>query len=263
MGITITYQEYDQLCQTMPKLDMKLKRLPNEKEILMMSGENTIFFLSLFVWLLEKDNCIPETEKGEQFRMMLNDYLDEGMKYFHFQKEKIECSEKVFIDYDDYERVYMLADKIKFLDAVALPSLEDVETVFYPASKFSFGLILILLVKNKDRSSTKSYQALRNVIHNAFLLKEDKKCVEISRLQYDSIIRIVNNLKFPRKNWWPSMDEVKNIIAPNFEICFSFVMWLLENGTPETLEQKKVKLALEALKNKNTRVFTDNHIDWI
>ena len=76
-NITVSYQEYDRLCDLMPKLTLLPDRIPNndEAELLVSSPH----FLSMAVWFLEKEECIPENADGEALREQLMDLVDEEL----------------------------------------------------------------------------------------------------------------------------------------------------------------------------------------
>ena len=260
-NITVSYQEYDRLCDLMPKLTLLPARIPNndEAELLVSSPH----FLSMAVWFLEKEECIPENADGEALREQLMDLVDEELSAITV-KNALEIPENVIqLSMADYENVYQIAQGMMFIPAGVLPSKQEIEQILLPNVKFSLGFILALLLKNPDSSRTAAYKELKNIALQYFVICDQKKLVELSKEKFMELQNNILNVQFDVEEWWPSMEEARKLLAPNFPKCFDFIIWFLKNNVPVTPEQKEVKKFLEKLVRDNLHILKVQNVKWI
>ncbi|MDB8756872.1 MULTISPECIES: hypothetical protein [unclassified Ruminococcus] len=260
-NITVSYQEYDRLCDLMPKLTLLPDQIPSsdEAELLVSSPH----FLSMAVWLLEKEECIPENADGEVLREQLLDLLDDELSAITV-KNGLEMPENIIqLSMADYENVYQIAQDMMFVPAGVLPPKREIEQIILPNIKFSLGFILALLLKNPDLSRTAAYKGLKNIALQHFVICDQKKQVELSKEKFMELQNNILNVQFDVEDWWPSMDEAKRLLAPNFSKCFDFIIWFLKNNVPITSEQKEVKKFLEKLVRDNLHIPKVQNVKWI
>ncbi len=65
---------------------------------------------------------------------------------------------------------------------------------------------------------------------------------------YDELVARVSSMPFKRGEWWPTDYQIEHYIRPNFDLCYEFIVWMLETGpAPETEEQAESKKKLNDL----------------
>lgn len=79
--MTISYDEYDDLCEIAQKIVCKLSRLPTTEEIDMMTSCHIGHFLLLLTWLVENENGIPDTQENKQLREYVNDKIEDAIHH--------------------------------------------------------------------------------------------------------------------------------------------------------------------------------------
>ena len=106
--MTISYDEYDDLCEIAQKIVCKLSRLPTTEEIDMMTSCHIGHFLLLLTWLVENENGIPDTQENKQLREYVNDKIEDAMcNYMFFSKETEKLTDGcVYLDINEYTQIY-------------------------------------------------------------------------------------------------------------------------------------------------------------
>ena len=263
--ITVSYQEYDQLCQKVSELKCRLSRLPTKKEIEEISSYMTGYFFSILTWLVENENGIPETEEGDALREYVNDRIDEGIEhYMSFQNDIENPIEKWKINLNDYLKAYEIAEKLDFLEIKDFPNVKQANECIKPLVKYHFGFILVLLLRHKDIENSVEYQNLKQLLEDNFDLVSDKKRIKMSMEEYEQLCQSVENCYVKRKRWWPTEEEINDIIIPNLELCYDFVVWILETGPdPVKPKEKKSMKILQEIIRENTDFSEEKKIPWI
>jgi hypothetical protein len=61
----------------------------------------------------------------------------------------------------------------------------------------------------------------------------------ISFDDYDKLVERLTDNSFKCGSWWPSVDEIKEYIEPNFNKNIEFLVWILETADPPKDEEEK------------------------
>ena len=70
----------------------------------------------------------------------------------------------------------------------------------------------------------------------------------MSFTEYDILAERVSKNNFKCGDWWPTVDEIKTKIEPEFNKYIEFLIWILETADqPETPEQKASKKYINQL----------------
>ena len=104
---------------------------------------------------------------------------------------------------------------------------------------------------------------MKNIALQHFVICDRKKLVELSKEKFMELQNNILNVQFDVEEWWPSMEEARKLLAPNFPKCFDFIIWFLKNNVPVTPEQKEVKKFLEKLVRDNLHILKVQNVKWI
>lgn len=266
MKLTISYEEYDTLCQKAASIECSMIRLPTKEEIDLISSYQTGYFLLLLVWLVENEKGIPSTKETEDLREYVLDKIDDGMsEYMYFSKDPAEIpAGKIKLDIRDYKEIVDIVGQIDFLNVSNIPSETELLDWCSPKSPFYFGFLLLFLYKNASKHCSLRYKCLRNMLDDQYELIMSDKMFQMSEEKYEALIQSVSNCPFKREKWWPSNSEIENIILPNLKNCYDFIIWILNTGEkPSTLKEKESAKKLRAIIRENTELSEEGAVKWL
>lgn len=264
--ITISYDEYDDLCEIAQKIVCKLSRLPTTEEIDMMTSCHIGHFLLLLTWLVENENGIPDTQENKQLREYVNDKIEDAMcNYMFFTKQTEKLTDGcVYLDINEYTQIYNIIKKIEFIHTEEIPASKEIQEFFLPSIKFSFGFLLFFLYKGKTVKSSTRYVFLKQFMGDHYELLQNRKLVNMTLPEYDNLCASMSNCLIKRENWWPSVEEIEDIIIPNLRLCYEFILWIIYTGpAPETAEEKEVVKILRSLIRNNTNITEEVNVPWL
>lgn len=73
--------------------------------------------------------------------------------------------------------------------------------------------------------------------------------------EYDILVERLNDNDFKCGDWWPTVEEIKTRIEPNFNKYIEFLLWITETAEePQTEEQKESKKYINSLLRKNLKL---------
>ena len=266
MKLTISYEEYDILCQKAASIECSLIRLPTKEEIDLISSYQTGYFLLLLVWLVENEKGIPSTKETEDLREYVLDKIDDGMsEYMYFSKDPAEIpTGKIKLDIRDYKEIVDIVGQIDFLNVSNIPSETELLDWCSPKSPFYFGFLLLFLYKNASKHCSLRYKCLRNMLDDQYELTMSDKMFQMSEEKYEALIQSVSNCPFKREKWWPSNSEIENVILPNLKNCYDFILWILNTGEkPSALKEKESAKKLRAIIRENTELSEEGAVKWL
>lgn len=263
--IMISYEEYDKVCEITAGMNCKLSRLPTMEEIDLLASDQIGYFLSILTWLIECDSGIPELPETMQLREYIIDKLDEGMSdYMFFSKQAEEHMGKWKIDEADYRAILRTIETVDFLDLKEFPTEEQLQNVFLPIIKYSFGFLLFYLRKNRDKKASAGYRRVRKMADDHYELQMDYKMFTMTDEEYEKLCDSILKCPVSRGNWWPTMQEVKDIVIPNLSNCYDFILWILKTGPkPENEEEKEVVKTLRGIIKENTHITEKGAVTWL
>ena len=263
--IMISYEEYDKVCEITAGMNCKLSRLPTMEEIDLLASDQIGCFLSILTWLIEGDSGIPELSETMQLREYVIDKLDEGMSdYMFFSKHPEQQTGKWKIDEADYREVLRIIEAVDFLDLKEFPTEEQLQDVFSPIIKYSFGFLLFYLRKNRDKKASAGYRHVRKMVDDYYELHVECRMFTMTDKEYESLCDSILKCPVSRSNWWPTMQEVKDIIIPNLSNCYDFILWILKTGPkPENEKEKEVVKTLRGIIKENTYITEKGAVTWL
>lgn len=80
--------------------------------------------------------------------------------------------------------------------------------------------------------------------------------------EFDTMCEQFSEMSYKCGNWWPTMDEVKQLIEPSIKTSMEFAVWITETADPpQTDEEKEVRRYLIKLINNNLKLKEDGDAD--
>lgn len=234
--------------------------IPSIEDIKNMESLGMIYFLLLSVLVLEREyTSLTEDEKKQiQF---LNRVI---LKNIVFVEKKTGKKEKQKISYTTYENLVKFARNCGWVKKGWLPSEAFIKEYISPNIQYCFGFVILLLVKNEESTENGSYRLLRTLIHQNYELERDDKRIQITCAEYEEFCKKMSQFRIKRERWLPTKYEIEKIIVPNIEICFDFVIWILETGpAPYTEEEKEIFYLLNRVLQENMRFVEGEEIAWL
>lgn len=233
--IYVTYDEYDKLCEELPKL--KLERgywFPQMTELEAMQSAGLEHFLGFLVWILETEpRKVSDREK--EIMNCINQMI---LSNVHFYDGEPMPQKEISIV--EYLKVDTAAGTIS-LPTIGkwAPTQKDMDILENP---FCMGFKLWLI---RSKKGNETVDRLR-----AGMEEKDKNYKKFSSITYS-----FHSMAFQCKNWLPTEEQIQNIIIPNIAICFDFVLWILETCRVNTMEDEKVVTQLIGVVNENSALF--------
>lgn len=208
-------------------------------------------FLTLFLWVQRK-----ASEKGKTKSVLEN--MDEMLEFTEGNPPLRQS-----VSYPDFVHIYHLAEKLNVIKKGWLPSKEEINEFFRPTIAHGLGFCLVLLSKNRKLSDMEEYQMLHRVVSDYYTVEEPEKKYQIAFDKFEKLSQEMEGYRFQKGNWWPTKEEVEYYIRPNFEICFDFIIWILEsNNPPSTSEEREVYHILNQMVEQNTLFLEGDPVKW-
>ena len=162
--------------------------------------------------------------------------------YMFFSKETKKLTDGcVYLDINEYTQIYNIIKKIEFIHTEEIPASKEIQELFLPSIKFSFGFLLFFLYKGKVVKSSTRYVFLKQFMSDHYKLLQNRKLVNMTLPEYDNLCASMSNCLIKRENWWPSVEEIEDIIIPNLRLCYEFILWII---IPDQLRKRLKKRKL-------------------
>lgn len=263
--LMISYKEYAKVCEITTRMECKLSRLPTMEEIDLLASDQTGYFLSILTWLIEGNSGIPDLPETMELREYVIDKLDDGMAdYMFFSKQEDTQTGKWKIDEADYREMLHIIEAIDFLDVKEFPTDNQLQEFFLPIIKYSFGFLLFYLRKNRDKKGSVGYKRVSNLLDAHYELHIEHKMFTMTEKEYENLCKAVSNCPIQRENWWPTIQEITDIIIPNIKNCYDFILWILKTGPkPESLKEKEAVKLLRNIVRENTYITEKGAVLWL
>lgn len=245
----MTYDEYEFLCDSLPGIGIERGRWwLGKDDVDSMLSIGLEHFIGLFVWILETDPK-PETVEEKQQYAYMNRVLKANVDFVE-RKENQEGKGKEKLNYDTYRNIYKVIQKIDFMPEKWEVKRKEISEVIDPGMDYCLALIL-LIIKTAPSGDMVSKLLNQKLKKKYDLVKEGKVSFE----EYERLYDGMQHVCLERDGWWPSEDEVRDIIIPNANLCLDFITWILDTGpSPRTKEEKRIrKLLVKVL---------EDHVDF-
>lgn len=258
--LQVSYDEYDRLCEEVSRINPDMKaELPSMESLRMLRELDVSLTLGLFAYLLEH-NGDADSEK-EKLRYINNTIL-----------EKVEFTEAVPfrkrgprpVPEAEYKKLTEALDSIQGAGPGALPTVRIQDALLGKSIQFCLGLGAWFLRTHRKKHKTEEYRHLRDALGKAYTLEPDPDICRVPEDKYRKSREQVLRMHFQHDDWWPTPQEIEQIIAPNFEMCYDFILWLLESEKkPVTGEQRKSARMLKELLEDRLRIMKEGEQEWL
>lgn len=242
----ISYDAYNILAERMEQVKIKDFNdwIPTKKDIEKMVSIGLIDCLGIVSWITERyyENLMPE----EKDRIKLLNHL--VIKLVHFTEHNQDSAEKKVITRKKYKEILRFVRTSRLNKLETIPDIESLKEWFSSVEKYCLVFILWFLEYAKDNGLNEHRDYLLSTFHEHFEIISEIEPIIVTLNELDSLCKIYEQFIHEQENWWPTLEEIDEVIEPNFSVSYDFALWLLVSGPdPITKEQAKSKSVLREL----------------
>lgn len=256
--LSMAYDDFDRLSDDLGSIICPTPELPTWEVLDLFKGSDIQYLAGFFVFLIEhpKKSMVPDEKARLKY---INRMIQENIA---FCECAVRTSEDLCIHEKDYRRICKALEAYASAQEAPSPPMECFQACLDPWAGYCFALGLWLLVANKDQRKSTAYQDIRDLLAGKYRLKADKGAVRLSEKEYGKLREEMWNFRYPHIQWWPTREEVEEVIAPNIGICYDFVLWLLAGYKSSGTEPEDVARMLERLLAENIHMKGMEDLVW-
>ena len=241
----VNYDTYFGLCDAMDELwEGSSSKTPGNTALGLMR-EISIKFILPVACLVTNNDYSSDNAKAVD-RIIKNNVV--------FVEKEVVPELPVSIPYSQYEKMTKLLKKSKWMGEVNTPSMEQIETCIKPYLPYMAFILIFFIERGKDNPDTEEYKMILSLYKENFKIEKDSR-IEVRKEEFDSLRSSIKNCTFQRGRWFPTKKDIEEVLAPNIDKTYDFILWILETGEePQTNEEKEAEAMLRALIHDHVRV---------
>lgn len=224
--ILISFAVYDQMIDKVEKFHINTADFTST-DIERMIKSDFRSYVSLLLYIMEK-GADPEISK------QINQAFYRRLLFVEYKKEErpYQFSELA------YKKIYDTTQKLPETKDILIPTNDELEKDYITDIEYYLGLFLWVLKKanlnDKQKTQLRSFvlQYVERIEKRELLMEFD---------EFERLSEKMGNLSYKRGKWLPTREEIRDYIIPNMNICYDFIIWIIESGRPpETEEEKEI-----------------------
>lgn len=227
----VSYNDYFKMCKNLTKLNISCTHwTPSDEEMELLKQTGVKYFLGLYIWVLETE---PQnmSEEERKFHVRINRLVTDTVTFYEDDKENTVDYSSLVLPIVEFQEVTTAVDAISLeIKDQSGNSVIDNEMIrkdfkILLNTPYCFGLCIWFMKHSPESAVTQNMKQ------------------KFSR--YQTIYQ--RDIPMDRGNWYPTEQEIEEILIPNITICRDFIVWLIRYSQPETAHEKLIVERLQEI----------------
>ena len=236
--LVVTYDEYDEICSLGEDLFEKIHYIPTlalGKK--MTSPEAFRNFFSFLVCIIEGNTARSEEEK--ETIGYINKEISERVAFI--EENKIENPDEVIISRRELSSICHTVRELGLPNGFFSKG-KVIEKIIRTFPAFSFGIAYSYFINAPSKKkSTKIYASIMNTCMKRYKMDTNYTEIFLSNEEYLEIKKNISEIEMEGDLWIPSENDLEEILVPNIDKTYDFLLWTLELCRKHPESKKAVK----------------------